>query len=210
MATKKKENDESNDNEIAQADVPKNGVVDLSKRVKVKVTGSPYHADGEEIECSPVVASKMVNNGWGTLVAVALFMLCSIGAVAQNTMFQALTVPVTGAKIFSDTVTNTNTNYLTSYAQTRTQVNTTAFVVVVTKISGTVAGTITLQGSLDGTNFKAIPTVDTQTSVTTVTAADASAVYTWRINGSPYTYYRVSWTGAGTMAASFTARLIGK
>jgi hypothetical protein len=110
--------------------------------------------------------------------------------------------------VTSDTVTNTATVYLTSPqvnfnkgANTTVQVN-------VTKISGTVGGTISLQGSIDGTNFKALNTPDTQTALATVTATDATNVYHWRLAGNPFTYYRVSWTGTGTMSASFTAKVL--
>ncbi len=209
----KKKGDEEG---ILQADAPKDGtVVDLSTRVKVRMNGtSPQHADGEETEMSPLLAQKVEKNGWGTIISMIALCLCfALGTVsAQNVMYNPL--PASGAlakSILSDTVTNAGTSYLTSYAQTRTQSTTTAFSVVCTKISGTVAGTITLQGSLDGVNFKAIPTVDTQTSITTATALDvASQVFVWRIANCPFTYYRVSWTGTGTMAASFTARLIAK
>lgn len=201
--------DKINSDEVAvkQAKAPKEGtIVDLSNRVKVEVTESPYHKSGSVIECSPVVADKMERNGWGTRLAVfVLFMLFAFAGMAQNTFFQPLTAGPSGPKINLDTVTNAATNYLTSYPQTRTQVVTTAFTVTLTKISGTVAGTLTLLGSASptGENFKAVPTVDTQTSITTVTALDvASQVFTWRIVGSPYLRYRLSWTGTGTMAAS--------
>lgn len=114
--------------------------------------------------------------------------------------------------ILSDTVTNGATNYLTSPINPTRNPNKTqetVIQVVCTEISGTTGGTITIQGSLDGTNFKAIPTEETQTGITTATAADvASQVFVWRIKGNPFLYYRVSWTGTGTMAASFTAKML--
>lgn len=106
-----------------------------------------------------------------------------------------------------DTVTNTATVYLQSPVISPAAATTTTIWVAVTKISGTVGGTMTLQGSLDGTNFKAINTPDTQTALATVTATDATNTYHWRLSGSPFTYYRVSWTGTGTMSASFTAKI---
>ena len=109
--------------------------------------------------------------------------------------------------VTSDTVTNTGTVYLTTPRISNAPPTSTTIWVAVTKISGTVGGTITLQGSLDGTNFKAINTVDTQTALATITATDASNTYHWRLAGSPFLYYRVSWTGTGTMAASFRAQI---
>jgi hypothetical protein len=107
----------------------------------------------------------------------------------------------------SDTVTNTGVVYLTSPRMVGAK-ETTTVQVNVTKISGTVGGTISLQGSVDGTNFKALNTAETQTALATITATDATNVYHWRLTGNPFLYYRVSWTGTGTMAASFTASVL--
>lgn len=109
-----------------------------------------------------------------------------------------------------DTVTNTATRPLSTIKMTPTTATSTVVWVAVTKISGTVGGTITLQGSLDGTNWKAINTPDTQTAVATVTATDATNTYHWRLSGCPFQYYRVSWTGTGTMAASFSAKILAR
>jgi hypothetical protein len=109
----------------------------------------------------------------------------------------------------SDTVTNTATITLTSPALTQ-PASQTVVQVNVTKISGTVGGPISLHGSLDGTNFKALNTVVTQTALATITATDASNVYHWRLTGSPFKYYRVSWTGTGTMSASFTSKVLAR
>lgn len=105
----------------------------------------------------------------------------------------------------SDTVTNTATVYLTSPTLIAAPATSTTIWIAVTKISGTVGGTITLQGSLDGTNYKALNTVDTQTALATITATDATNTYHYRLAGAPFPFYRVSWTGTGTMSASFRA-----
>lgn len=107
----------------------------------------------------------------------------------------------------SDTVTNTGTAYLSTVAVSPAPAVTTTIWVGVTKISGTVGGTITLQGSIDGTNWKAVNTPNTATALATHTATDASNTYHWVISGSPFPYYRVSWTGTGTMSASFIAKM---
>lgn len=130
-----------------------------------------------------------------------------IGFTAQAQLKNLLQVDPT--KVL-DTVTNTATNTLTSTKMTpATSASTTVFVTV-TKISGTVGGTISLQGSLDGTTFKALNTVGTQTAMATVTATDASNTYYWHVDGCPFQYYRVSWTGTGTMAASFSAKILAR
>jgi hypothetical protein len=44
---------------------PKEGPIDITKRVKVKTTDkAPYHKPGLEIEVAPAVAEKMKANGW--------------------------------------------------------------------------------------------------------------------------------------------------
>lgn len=115
-----------------------------------------------------------------------------------------------GTNLEIDTVTNTGTAYVTTKVlePTSQEITSTTIQVVVTKISGIVGGTISLLGSIDGTNFKALVTEETQTALATITATDGSSTYHWRLKGSPFTYYRVSWTGTGTMAASFSAKLI--
>ena len=100
----------------------------------------------------------------------------------------------------TDTVTNTGTAYLslklTGYYTVSIQVN-------VTKISGTLGGTIVLQGSLDGTNYVTIPSSSSLT-VTNV----ASQGYLWTYSNSPYLYYRVLATGTGTMSGIISAKIM--
>jgi hypothetical protein len=107
----------------------------------------------------------------------------------------------------TDTVTNGGTATVTSPVVSAAPAVTTTIWVVATKISGTVGGTITLQGSLDGTNWKALNTPNTATALATFTATDATNTYHWVISGSPFRYYRVSWTGTGTMAATLAAQM---
>lgn len=130
------------------------------------------------------------------LVALASFAIETKAQVANFLSPYSLT---------SDTVTNTGTVYLQSPRLVAADATGTTIWIAVTKISGTVGGTITLQGSLDGTNFKALNTVDTQTALATITATDASNTYHYRLSSSHFPYYRVSWTGTGTMSASFRA-----
>lgn len=106
-----------------------------------------------------------------------------------------------------DTVTNTATITLTSTRVPATSGASVTVYVAVTKISGTVGGTLTLMGSMDGTTYKALNTAGTQTALATVTATDATNTYHWILTSNPFPFYRVSWTGAGTMAASFTSKL---
>lgn len=137
------------------------------------------------------------------LLALAI-VACSLGVQAQNVIYDLKSV----YSLNSDTVTNTGTVTLTSArVPVSNGANATVYIAV-TKISGTVGGTISLLGSIDGTNFKALNTVDTQTALATITATDASNTYHYRLSGNHFPYYRVSWTGTGTMSASFTSKVL--
>lgn len=72
---------------------------------------------------------------------------------------------------------------------------------VVTKVSGTVAGTSILQVSVNGTNFVNTDTL-TNTNVTTNTAI-------WEKRTSAK-YFRILTTGTGTMSATAAAKLTVK
>lgn len=167
---------------------------------------------GKGIRCSVAVAKKMIRLGWAEAAALILLFM-AVGLFSTPAVSQASNNEQSLKSIYSltsDTVTNTATIYLTStrVSSTNSLSQQTTVQVNVTKISGTVGGTISLLGSLDGTNFKALNTIETQTALATITATDASNVYHWRLTGSPFLYYRVSWTGTGTMSASFTAKLV--
>lgn len=129
--------------------------------------------------------------------------------VASIVVAQAQTVTLKSPYgLPSDTVTNGGTAFLTSAVLTARQYPVTVQANL-TEISGTTAGTLTLQGSLDGINFVALTDSTTVPAVTTKTATDvASQTFAWQLSSSPFLYYRVSWTGAGTMASSFTAVLV--
>jgi hypothetical protein len=108
----------------------------------------------------------------------------------------------------SDTVVNTATAYLQTTL--KGGFDETIIQVVVTEISGTTAGTVSILGSLDGTNFIALKLEEVTTALPTFAPADQAAAqtYMWRIKGNPSYYYRVSYTGAGTMSAKFSAKAI--
>jgi len=104
-----------------------------------------------------------------------------------------------------DTVTNTGTNYLTNRYITSGQAQTVTIQWNAVKTSGTVAGTVTLMGSLDGLNFKAITgnKLIGNEAIATFTPTDvATQTTSWVLQGNPFPWYRVSWTGAGTMVAT--------
>ena len=144
------------------------------------------------------------------IFTLLFFSACLALSVSCEVQAQGKLLDLTSVyNLTRDTVVNTATIYLTSPRLAGTK-DMATIQVNVTKISGTVGGTISLLGSLDGTNFKALNTAETQTALATVTATDASNVYHWRLNGNPFLYYRVSWTGTGTMSASFTAKVLSR
>jgi hypothetical protein len=100
-----------------------------------------------------------------------------------------------------DTVSNTGTETWTIKAPGYQK--TVAVQFVATKISGTVAGSVTLQGSLNGTNWATVPS---QSAFTATDVASQTAV--WKFDDGGFLYYRLSWTGAGTMSASGKAYIL--
>lgn len=132
-------------------------------------------------------------------VAIALATINPLTVLAQpgtpNPYPKALTTTSYGNTL--DTVVNT-AQKVTTPADGRT-INWASGItaqVVATKISGVVAGTLVLQGSMDGTNWT---TIGSAASV-----ADASGTYSFNTTVKWY-YYRISWTGTGTMSVSFKA-----
>lgn len=144
------------------------------------------------------------------ILAVSLLTV-NFSAKSQGASIVRMTQVLSSASapIYLDTVTNTATVVLTS-PQILASKNTIGIQINVTKISGTVGGTISLLGSIDGVNYKALNTTESQTALATITATDATNTYTYRLTSNHYLYYRVSWTGTGTMAASFNAYLLSR
>jgi len=134
-----------------------------------------------------------------SFLAVALI---AITSVAQTTFPMASSY--TG--VYIDTVTNTGTGYVQikfdgTYSYISIQP-------VVTKISGTLTSNSNakLQGSIDGTNFVDI-TGDTL-NITNVSTAQHTIWTKTAATGNPYYWYRVSYTGVGTMSAKLQARIL--
>jgi pyridoxine/pyridoxamine 5'-phosphate oxidase len=137
-------------------------------------------------------------------------LVCLVAFSTPETKAQGIKTMKNAALSATETVTNTGTAFL-SAAATSSETSTTAVQVVVTKTSGTVAGTISLLGSVDGVNFKAATLTEASTALHTFTATDvASQTFIWRLTGNPYRVYRVSYTGAGTMVATFTATMTNR
>lgn len=149
-------------------------------------------------------------------LSLIFLMVATLGVNAQNSLVVSAplynsTNTYTLARLIAatatrDTITNTGLGVLTTKRTGGTNSPVT-IEVYVTKVSGTVAGTIALQGSLDGTNFKGINTSETQTAIATATLTDATNSYSWRLSTSPYLYYRVSASGGTTTVYYLDARI---
>ena len=124
---------------------------------------------------------------------IVVLMAFSLFLVANQTKAQTLTWNTYGNTL--DTVTNTGVKYATvTIGNTATKAF--SIVVKVTKISGTVGGTISWQGSNNGTDFY---------TISTTSPSDASANYGYAIyTPTAFKYYRVSYAGASTMSASIS------
>lgn len=131
----------------------------------------------------------------GLIALVSAFTPTSVNA--QWAVPKQLTTTAFGNAL--DTVDNTE-QHVTTTSEGRVatwKTGVTAFVIA-KKISGTVAGTLVLQGSMDGTEWVTIGTG--------ATVSDASANYGFNTTVRYY-YYRISWTGTGTMSASMKCQL---
>lgn len=123
----------------------------------------------------------------------ALVSVLMIGSMASAQT--ATPIPLTAG----DTVVNTGTaskviGFTAGYEGVAIQI-------LGTKISGTVAGTIGIYGSLDGTNFDLIGTAFTATDI-------ATNIKSFYITAPVPVYLKVLWTGAGTMSAKLTVRYV--
>lgn len=138
---------------------------------------------------------KVTFTGTGTMIATPSASVFSSGLSNKHVVSNMLS-PYSAV---SDTTTNTATSYVTLPVQN--WYNTVTIQSVVTEISGVTAGTVTLQGSIDGTNFVTVNS--SYADVTSYSPTDvATSSKLFVVTGSPYRYYRLSYTGAGTMSAS--------
>lgn len=171
------------------------GRVSLSKKGKDQLA---------KLEEDGYVTKAQLKGILGMLLFLFLF---TFGVSAQTSVYADMK-NTTYSTLLTDTVTNGGTGSLTSIRIAGGASSVTIFAIL-TELSGTTAGTLTVLGSLDGTNYKAIPTTETQTAMATATATDvASQSFTWHLRSSPYLYYRLQWVGAGTMSATMAAKIL--
>lgn len=150
----------------------------------------------------------------GTLSAQAK---CLIYPYSQGGSNHSVSTMLSDISATSDTVTNTGTGYV--QLKVKGTYKSVAIQVVSDKISGTAAGTVTLQGSNDGVNFVTVNTsylsnLASQAPYTTGGGATltvtnvATSTKIFVVNGSPYAYYRLSHTGSGTMVSRLSGYIL--
>jgi hypothetical protein len=128
----------------------------------------------------------------------------TICAVTSNTV-----TPVASGKL--DTLTNVDTGYVQFTVPNNLDFT---FDFTVTKISGTVAGTALLQGSLDNSTWFTITGNTTycascQGASATVTNTTGTKHYQWYVphSATNYPFYQVQVISSGTMTASYNGTL---
>lgn len=108
-----------------------------------------------------------------------------------------------------DTITNSGTK--TNTLKVTSDYGKISIQSVVTRLSGTAGGTITLQVSNDGSNWVSIDTgavVSKKYTYTVTNTTTQSTMFT--IYRPAYLYYRVSYTGTGTMSCRMSSYLIAR
>jgi hypothetical protein len=127
------------------------------------------------------------------LVTILCLFMLAFSAQAQIT-----SLTVTAA---DDTLTDADVGYATKTVSGKASA--VSFSVLLTRITGTAAGTVVLQGSHDGTNFGTVP----GTSTFTMTNV-ASQVATFSVTPSTFLYYRAAVTTSGTVTLSPTGTVL--
>jgi len=104
----------------------------------------------------------------------------------------------------SDTITNTGTGYVEFAIENYYEK--VSFQPVVTRLSGTAGGTVTLQGSNNGSDYVTVSS--SYVSAATMSVSNQvtnTAILT--VTSAPYKYYRLSYTGTGTMSCTLKGYL---
>lgn len=145
---------------------------------------------------------RVLFTGTGTMSSI---ISAKIQTVPVSGLKHVVTEMLDAAGLADDTVANSATGYITYplsdyYEQVAIQA-------VATKLSGTAGGTVTVQGSLDGTNFVTVKAAYiTSSTLTVLNQTTTSKIFV--ITGSPYKYYRLSYTGTGTMSVKIRGYIL--
>lgn len=105
-----------------------------------------------------------------------------------------------------DTVSNTGTKVL--YAKVKGYKETITAIVTLTRISGTLGGTLKPVVSSDGvTWYDATGATASDTAYTVTNSASQGKQFTFKRG---FVYYGLQWTGTGTMSGSFSGQLLAR
>lgn len=119
--------------------------------------------------------------------------IISLGSEAQSSFSQTSSNP-TGA------ILNTSVDTM-NFTMSGTYYPVIGFQVTVTRLTGTMAGTAVLVGSIDGVNFVAAG-ADTLTMTNSTTNTKV-----WKLEEPIYKYYRIKVGGATTVTGTSSAKL---
>lgn len=133
----------------------------------------------------------------GLMVAIAAMAVF----IPEKSEAQVINLISTGNSLARDTVTNTAAKNLVTILKGYKA--TVGIQVDVTKISGTLAGTLIPVCSNDGVNYYAA-------GAGTFTVTDVASQGVLFAPPLGYVYYGVRWTGTGTMSGSFVAKLVAR
>lgn len=129
------------------------------------------------------------------IIALLAFSFCFIASQAQTNLVSQYSKTI-------DTVINTATKYLTVPAPYGAIYRVTDVAITYTKISGTLAGSVQVQYSQNGTDYYSVQ----QDSTLTVTDG-TSITLGWQLREKGLKYLRVRATGAGTMSGQIRATI---
>jgi len=110
----------------------------------------------------------------------------------------------------NDTIKVTNTEVGILSVRNGGAASSCAIIYTVTKVSGTVGGTVLLQGSFDNSTWVTVNSPYTQTAITAPTIANASGSYVYWLPANPFPYYRITHTGTGTMVCTASAKILSR
>lgn len=140
---------------------------------------------------------------------ILLVAFVSFAANAQTTMTQ--TDPAGAAATVN---TNADTSYhLVDLAGQSRNFEWNNFVIKGTKTSGTVAGAVTLWGSMDNSRWFAVygyTNAVADSLITSQALTDASVNFVFHVPQTKYRYYRVQVITSGTQVSSYTCYHLGR
>lgn len=167
--------------------------------VEMIATNHPHYPADTRFKVHKAQVKKLELKDWARMAMVALLCLSTIVSYSQvtfkNNTYSSLTL---------DSAVNTGT----AIVKARIGGEGTATVIQanIVKKTGTVAGTVSLWGSVDGVNFEACRLKDATTALHTYTATDvASQTFIWRLSDVSYLHYQVRHVGSGTMLSTLGA-----